>query len=219
MTTLSLDLEMSTPHPAYNCLQSRLRHLIHYQRDSLRASPRTYNSIPIVEPISVGCRPPVCILDPAGKEIATLQSGNHRFVLIWVADLCFVCDASGQWGVCGEARQCQLSKHHPMLSAIMGPDELIHIAKKLSLIKCTATDFREPGICLDILVFCWPCLQVRASDCAEYCSDELCHDASLICTESRSDSCQLPFFFIARLKVVFDIFEQRYRCGFLNLVC
>ncbi len=37
--------------------------------------------------------------------------------------------------------------------------------------QCIAIHFERPGICLGMFVICWPCLQIRASDCAEYYSD------------------------------------------------
>ncbi len=67
-----------------------------------------------------------------------------------------------------------------MLLVIVEPDKSIDMTKIRTLSQCIATDFEEPGICLDLFVICWPRLQVRASDCAEYYSDEICDHGLLI---------------------------------------
>ncbi len=111
---------------------------------------------------SVSCHPSASILGRAGKKIATLQTGSHHLVLICVEPakhLCFVCNACEHWGVCQGAWQYQLS------------NESIHMAKICHWSQCIGIDFEEPGMCLDLFVICWPRLQIRASDCAEYYFD------------------------------------------------
>jgi hypothetical protein len=61
-----------------------------------------------------------------------------------------------------------------------GQDQSIFMARKLSLSQCIATDFEEPEICLDWFEISCPILQIRASGCAEYYSDEICDKDSLI---------------------------------------
>ncbi len=100
------------------------------------------------------------------KQIATLQTGSHHFV--------FICKQMGS------LLRCQLSKHHPMLLVIVGLDQSIHMAKKLSLSQCLATDFEGSCVCLDLFVICWSHLQIIASDCAEYNYDEMRNLGSLI---------------------------------------
>jgi hypothetical protein len=43
--------------------------------------------------------------------------------------LAFAAAGSSALVSCREGRQCQLSKHHPILMAIVGPDESMHSAK------------------------------------------------------------------------------------------
>jgi hypothetical protein len=68
-----------------------------------------------------------------------------------------------------------------MLLMIVGQDQSILMARKLSLSQCIAIDFEEqPGICLNLFEFFCPRLQIRASDCAEVFVDEMCEKGSSI---------------------------------------
>ncbi len=94
------------------------------------ATSNANNYIPIEQStFQCGCRPPARILGRAGLKIATLQTGSHPFVLISVepANLCCVQCLRGLLGLYPH------SKHSPILSAMVGPDESIHMAKFGSL--------------------------------------------------------------------------------------
>jgi hypothetical protein len=93
-------------------------------------------------------------LGRAGMKIATLQTGRHHLVLISVepANLCFVCDACENWWVCGQAWRCPLSKQHPILLAMVGPDGSIHMAEYQSLSQRNVTHFEVPGIYYSMIV-------------------------------------------------------------------
>jgi hypothetical protein len=91
-------------------------------------------------------------LGRAGEEIATLPTGFSDFILNEssppIDSLSNACD---HWGVCGETDRCPLRKYHPMLLAIVGPEESIRMGKKqLSQCHCVATDFEIPGRCFDL---------------------------------------------------------------------
>jgi hypothetical protein len=69
-------------------------------------------------------------LGRAGEEISTLPTGFSDFILNELSspidNLSNACD---HWGFCGETNRCQLRKYHPMLLAIVGPEESIRMDK------------------------------------------------------------------------------------------
>jgi hypothetical protein len=70
-------------------------------------------------------------LGRAGEDTATLPTGFSDFILNEssppIDSLSNACD---HWGVCGETDRCPLRKYHPMLLAIVGPEESIRMGKK-----------------------------------------------------------------------------------------
>jgi len=74
-------------------------------------------------------------LGRAGEDTATLPTGFSDFILNEssggdssppIDNLSNACD---HWGVCGETDRCPLRKYHPMLLAIVGPEESISMGK------------------------------------------------------------------------------------------
>jgi hypothetical protein len=87
------------------------------------------------------------------------------------------------------------------------------MAKYRSLSQKNCIDFEVPSINLSMFAFCWPRLRVRASDYTDCysilpyipCSCGL----SFLTRNQARFAFVFPFCFIASLKIVFDICEQR----------
>ncbi len=189
--------------------------------DWLRTPPKFQLHIDWTAHFSVGCCTQARILGRAGVQIATLQKGSHHLVSISVksANLCFVCNACEEWRVCGQAWQCPHCTQPPILSAMVGLGESIHMAEYRSLSQKIATDFEFLGIYDSMSVFCWPRLRIKASDYAGYYSDLLYnYGLPISCRNQARFVFVFLVCFIACLKVVFDIYEQQCRPRSLNLV-
>jgi hypothetical protein len=70
------------------------------------------------------------ILGLAGEEIATLPTGFSDFILNDSSPpIDSLSNACNHWGVCGETYRFPLRKYHPMLLAMVGPEESIRMGK------------------------------------------------------------------------------------------